>query len=593
MLAARRFVVSAPRPRGYANAIARNVTAIAQHHPVLAPALAAGLLTSLVGLSQSSRHGAVDPVPLALSATAATPTLLINPSASSLATRLLALLRRFYQQVRALLRLTEMLAVTGPCLLTYPLVARLQHTYPALYDQWWNLFINAVTYLGPASIKFFQWASSRRDLFDADFCDHLAVVQNQVKPHSWAQTDKALKKALGEHYQEFLEVEEEVLGSGCIAQVYKARLLMKEGEGGEKEMERGQGWTKTMPVHASSSSSFSSSSPSYREVAVKVVHPHVKSTIDTDLNLFLTIAAGLESFPSFKYWSLADALTEFTTLMYDQMDMRKEAQNLHRLRDNFKSNPSVTFPEPLDAYVSEDVLVEEYVHGESISNYIAMDEAMAPPGLRQKLAALSLSSFLQMLITHNFAHADLHPGNVLVRDQQQQQHQHQQPVLAFLDAGICTELSRPSRHAFVKIMYHAARGDGEKVAQAVLDTAPEHDCNDPEGFVRAITAIVEDMQERELNNEEREVVRMTRRRQSKEERAVADAKEGADLQKKAADAVGRIFETCRQYRVKLDGSLSSVVIATFILEGLGRSLDPQLDIFHAALPLLMASPFAR
>jgi aarF domain-containing kinase len=165
--------------------------------------------------------------------------------------------------------------------------------------------------------------------------------------------------------------------------------------------------------------------------------------------------------------------------------------------------------------------------------------------------------------------------------------------LAFLDAGICTELSRPSRHAFVKIMYHAARGDGEKVAQAVLDTAPEHDCNDPEGFVRAITAIVEDMQERELNNEEREVVRMTRRRQSKEERAVADAKEGADLQKKAADAVGRIFETCRQYRVKLDGSLSSVVIATFILEGLGRSLDPQLDIFHAALPLLMASPFAR
>ena len=591
MLAARRLVVSIPRPRNYATAIARNV---AQHHPVLAPALAAGLLTSLVGLSQSSRHGNVDPVPLALS-TAASPTLLIKPYTSSLATRLLALSRRFYQQVRALLRLTEMLAVTGPCLLTYPLVARLQHTYPALYDQWWNMFINAVTFLGPASIKFFQWASSRRDLFDADFCDRLAVVQNRVKPHSWAQTDKALKKALGAHYREFLEVEEEVLGSGCIAQVYKARLLFKEGEGGVEE--KGQGWTGAFsPFLASSPPASSASSPSYREVAVKVVHPHVKSTIDTDLNLFLTIAAGLESFPSFKYWSLADALTEFTTLMYDQMDMRKEAHNLHRLRDNFKSNPSVTFPEPVNAYVSEDVLVEEYVHGESISNYIAMDDAMAPPGLRQKLAALSLSSFLQMLITHNFAHADLHPGNVLVRDQQlhqQYQQQGQQPVLAFLDAGICTELSRPSRHAFVRIMYHAALGDGEKVAQAVLDTAPEHDCNDPEGFVRAITAIVEDMQEKELNNEEKEVVRMTRRRLSKEERAVADAKEGADLQKKAADAVGRIFETCRQYRVKLDGSLSTVVIATFILEGLGRSLDPQLNIFHAALPLLMASPFAR
>lgn len=589
MLAVRRLVVSAPRGRTYATAFARNVT---HQYPILAPAVAAGMVSSLVGLSHRSHDYAGDAVPVALStasSNALTSAHLTAEPSVSIAKRFLKLLYRFLQQLKALIRLTEMIAVTSPCIITYPLVVRLQHSFPALYEQWWEFFVSAVTYLGPASIKFFQWASSRRDLFDADFCDRMAVVQNRVKPHPWAQTDAALKAALGEDYADVLRVEKEVLGSGCIAQVYKAHLLMNSQEATTRSGDR----TSVLSLSATrcdANERVCPSPPAYREVAVKVVHPHVKGTIETDLNLFLTIASAVESFSFFKYWSFADALTEFTSLMYDQMDMRKEARNLHRLRANFKSNPHITFPEPVDDYVSEDVLVEEFVHGESISTYIAMDKAQTSPEFRQKLAALSLSSFLQMLITHNFAHADLHPGNVLVRRNGQNDNQ---PVLAFLDAGICTELSRRSRSAFVRIFYHAARGDGEKVAQAVLETAPEHDCVDPEGFVRAIAAIVQDMQEAEDRSElEMEAARLQRRRMSKEEQAAATQKEGEELQRKAADAVGRIFDTCRHYRVKLDGGLSTVVIATFILEGLGRSLDPELNIFHAALPLLMASPFS-
>lgn len=214
-----------------------------------------------------------------------------------------------------------------------------------------------------------QWASARRDLFDAHFCDRMASVQDSVRPHSWAETDMALKAALGEHYDEFLKLDKEVLGSGCIAQVYRGKL------------------------HTDTDT---------QDVAVKVVHPSIKRTIELDLNLFHSMVEVLEMFPSFRFWSIGDALNEFAGLMEMQMDMEKEAQNLHRLRRNFKSNRHIIFPEPVDRLTSRDVLVEEFMEGESINKYIHMEEAMAPPGLRKKLAGLSLSSFLQMLIADNF-----------------------------------------------------------------------------------------------------------------------------------------------------------------------------------------------
>ena len=63
---------------------------------------------------------------------------------------------------------------------------------------------------------------------------------------------------------------------------------------------------------------------------------------------------------------------------------------------------------------------------------------------------------------------------------------------------------------------------------------------------------------------------------------------GKDPHRAGAQAVGTIFELCRTHRVKLDGSLSTVVISTFILEGLSRSLDPTISVFKTALPLLMS-----
>lgn len=187
---------------------------------------------------------------------------------------------------------------------------RLQHRYPELYEAWWSWFLASVEYLGPACIKFMQWASSRRDLFDARVCDRLTSVQAAVGPHPERDTDRALRAAFGPDWDQAvlaLEDGRAVLGSGCIAQVYRGRLA---GSG--------------------------------REVAVKVVHPGVRGKVEADLALFGSLAALLERVvPSAQYWSIGDALREFDGLMRMQLDMSVEAANLRRLRANFEGHPQV------------------------------------------------------------------------------------------------------------------------------------------------------------------------------------------------------------------------------------------------------------
>lgn len=217
----------------------------------------------------------------------------------------------------------------------HPTHRRLQHRSPVLYEWWWQWLIASVEYLGPACVKFTQWASSRRDLFDAGVCERLACVQSRVAPHSERATDRALRAAYGEAWEEeVLSRERRVLGSGCIAQVYRGRL------------------------HSSG-----------RDVAVKVLHPQVRSLIEADLALFAAVAGALEAVvPNARYWSIGDALRQFDGLMRQQVDMRIEAANLRRLRRNFAGHSHVAFPEPLMAH--QDVLVEEFVEGEPISRCV-------------------------------------------------------------------------------------------------------------------------------------------------------------------------------------------------------------------------------
>jgi aarF domain-containing kinase len=176
----------------------------------------------------------------------------------------------------------------------------------------------------------------RPDLFDSRICRELSKLQSGARVHSWEQTRGILQSILGEHWEETLQLKsDDLVGSGCVAQVYRGKVLVRsQGSGTGKD---------------------ASTSGMEREVAVKVLHPRVRESMHLDLNLMRSIAhaaewagetllrllygnqdgtvalAAVESYP-LRCVSLLESVDEFSDFMLSQLDLRHEAAALERLR---------------------------------------------------------------------------------------------------------------------------------------------------------------------------------------------------------------------------------------------------------------------
>lgn len=129
------------------------------------------------------------------------------------------LLRRLALVLRLGVRACGLLLRFGPLLLLYPL----SRLWPGLGAPWLRLLRRAAEAAGPTCVKLGQWASTRRDLFSEAFCDEFSKLHVEVSPHPWGHTDELLRKAFGEDWPGILKLpSREPVGSGCVAQVYKA-----------------------------------------------------------------------------------------------------------------------------------------------------------------------------------------------------------------------------------------------------------------------------------------------------------------------------------------------------------------------------------
>ena len=89
----------------------------------------------------------------------------------------------------------------------------------------WDYALWGIEQAGPTFIKLVQWATTRQDMFSQEFCSHFGTLRDETRGHSWEETLSILKEELGEDYHQLLELERTPIGSGCIAQVYRGRLL--------------------------------------------------------------------------------------------------------------------------------------------------------------------------------------------------------------------------------------------------------------------------------------------------------------------------------------------------------------------------------
>lgn len=420
-------------------------------------------------------------------------------------------------------------------------VAGLPKTYEG--DNWasnlaWRYTLYTLQTLGPAFCKLGQWAATRRDLFPVHMCNRLSKLHDMANTHSLEYTQNVLTKAFGNYQAKGLAVHHTILGSGSAAQVHKGTL--------------------TLPAQKT------------KTVAIKVLHPNTRQLVERDLALMKHVADFIDTcipLEMIKMLSLPRAVANFSDIMWRQVDLRIEGDNLHKFRSNFHCSDSidtpssVDFPMPEEGFVSERVLVEEHIDAKPISTYLADDSPMGLE-LRRRLAGPLLRAFLKMVFVDNFVHADLHPGNVLVREPDERD----KYTVVFLDAGIAMSLDPRDKQNLTDLFKAVVLNDGYKAGVLMVERARYEHCTSIPGgkhaFASGVADIVAEFHDR--------------------------SKQGLTLGAvRVGSLLGRVLDLCRRYGVEIDPAMASVVVSMLVLEGLGRSLDPDLNLMKAAMPFLL------
>ncbi|XP_051135944.1 uncharacterized protein LOC127254731 isoform X2 [Andrographis paniculata] len=426
------------------------------------------------------------------------------------------------------LRAIYLAILFSPCILMAPFADSLGFEFRT---SWLQIVRVTLEKAGPAFIKWGQWAAARPDLFPNDLCNELSELHTKAPAHSYSYTKYTVEKAFGRKLTDIFEkFEEEPVASGSIAQIHQATLKSKYPR------------QRTKPIL----------------VAVKVRHPGVAEAIRRDFMLINVFAKLSNYIPAFKWLRLDESLQQFAVFMMSQVDLAREAANLSRFIYNFRSWKDVSFPKPLYPLVHPAVLVETYEHGENILHYI--DKLEAHEQMRTTLAHIGTHALLKMLLVDNFIHADMHPGNILVREKQSKTSGNSlfksKPHVVFLDVGMTAELTKKDRDNLVEFFKAVALRDGRTAAECTLKLSNKQSCPFPEEFVQAMEDTF-----RFWGSDEGEIVH-------------------------PADCMQQMLEQVRRHRVNIDGNICTVIVTTMVLEGWQRKLDPDYDVMHTLQTLL-------
>lgn len=400
---------------------------------------------------------------------------------------------------------------------------------------WYELVVRLMKMAGPTFIKLGQWAATRPDLLPPDLCRILGQLHSRAPEHSLSWTRNIIRKSFGVELEDVFETfDGDPIGSGSVAQVHRART--KDGQ----------------------------------DVAVKVLHPDVSELFQVDLELLNLLANLVHRIPAFTWLHIPEELSYFRSAMQQQLDLRFEAYTLAVFRRNFSQSKSVSFPEPIAS--AREVLVESYEDGLPIS-FFTRNKSDDPvwPKMKNDVASCGLEAFLQMILWDNFVHADLHPGNMMVKfpdcptglprtseEACLAYSRGYKPVLVFIDTGLITELSSKDFTNFTDLFKALIlRADGYLAGQLILERGPSFgspDVIDPEGFCRGMESIVAPI----FSHRSHTLIHL----------------ENFSI----SPLVFKTFDLVRGHHVRLEGAFTNLVMSLICVEGVGRELTPQLSL---------------
>lgn len=298
--------------------------------------------------------------------------------------------------------------------------------------------------MGPTFIKLGQLMSSRVDLLSPPYIEALSRLQDDVEPFSFEEVEDIISSELQVRLSNvFPTFERTPLAAASLGQVHRATL--RDG----------------------------------REVVVKVQRPGIREQVRDDMEVLADLTAFLDKHTETgRRFGLAQLLEEFRKALVDELDYRREADNLTRMRELVVGHDLIVVPEPFADLTTSRVLTMEFVQGKKVTDLgpLARLDLDGAPMADQLFAA-----YLDQVLVQGIFHADPHPGNVLVTPEGK---------LVLLDIGMIARLAPAVRDRLVKLFLALADARPEEVTRIAVSLGEQLPDFDETVFARAVADLV-------------------------------------------------------------------------------------------------------
>jgi ubiquinone biosynthesis protein len=355
--------------------------------------------------------------------------------------------------------------------------------------------------MGPTYIKLAQLMSTRADLIPPPYAKALSRLQDSVEPFGFDEVERIVTEELGVRLSRaFSSFEATPLASASLGQVHRATL--RDG----------------------------------RPVVVKVQRPGIKERIAEDMEALAELAefADKHSEAGRKY-GFGELLEQFRRSLNGELDYRREAANLTHLARIVSDYDRIVIPEPIEDYTTGLVLTMDYISGRKITELGPLAKLeLDGCGLAEQL----FEAYLDQILVEGFFHADPHPGNVLLTDDNR---------IALIDLGMVARIPGAMRKQLIKLLLALSDGNGKGAAESAIALGRPLEDFDEASFTMRASDMVERSQ-------------------------------GATVEE--IDAGSMVMELMRisgDYGLRLPAELSMLGKALLNLDQVARELDPDFD----------------
>lgn len=356
--------------------------------------------------------------------------------------------------------------------------------------------------MGPTYVKLGQLLSTRPDLIPPAYASALTRLQDRVEPFPGEEAERIVAEELGVRISKvFAEFGREPIAAASLAQVHRA--VLRDG----------------------------------RVVAVKVQRPGVRQRIADELNAIGEVVGFMDRHTEAgRRYEPARVLEELRRTLMEELDYRREARNMGTLAANLEEFDRLVVPRPVDDFSTSRVLTMEYVRGTKITSLSPLARLEVDGTV---LAEELFRAYLKQILIDGFFHADPHPGNVFLTDDNR---------ICLLDLGMVGVLGPELQQDLLRLLMAISEGRGEEAARVAIGLGERRERADEHAFTADVKVLVADF---------------------------AGSASASDIQ------VGRVMlevtRTAAENGIRLPLELSLLGRALLALDQVGRTLDPEFD----------------